>query len=65
MTAFDTDTPERRDALHHAIWADQKMLSLTCGARTIRFRPHLDFTIEEADDGLARIRKALESIAGK
>ena len=38
---------------------EQKLLALTCGPVSIRFRPHLAVTADEIDGCLARIEAAL------
>jgi L-lysine 6-transaminase len=61
MIAFDLPTPELRSRAHQTI-TDHGLLVLTCGTRSIRFRPHLDLTAEEADAGLGIVRKALKQL---
>jgi L-lysine 6-transaminase len=56
MCAFDLPGTDERDALVAALREDEKVLTLPCGPRSIRFRPAL--TIEE--DDLARGLKALD-----
>jgi L-lysine 6-transaminase len=61
MIAFDLPTPELRQKAHEAIIAQGCML-LTCGVRSIRFRPPLNLTAAEADAGLDMIRKGLKTL---
>jgi L-lysine 6-transaminase len=60
MIAFDLPTPEKRGEAQKRI-IDAGCLVLTCGERSIRFRPPLNLTAAEADAGLEMIRKALKS----
>jgi L-lysine 6-transaminase len=61
MIAFDLPTPELRTRARQAI-TDNGLLVLTCGPRSIRFRPHLDLTEEEADKGLDIVRRSLKQL---
>lgn len=61
MIAFDLETPEARDKAHKALIADGLLL-LTCGVRSIRFRPPLNLTAAEADSALDIVRKSLRQI---
>ena len=61
MIAFDLPTPELRSRAHQAI-TDNGLLVLTCGTRSIRFRPHLDLTAAEADAGLEIVRRSLKQL---
>jgi L-lysine 6-transaminase len=61
MIAFDLPTPELRTRARQAI-ADNGLLVLTCGPRSIRFRPHLDLTREEADTGKDIVRRSLKQL---
>jgi L-lysine 6-transaminase len=63
MIAFDLETPERRSSAHRAI-VDNGLLVLTCGTRSIRFRPHLNLTENEADQGLEIVRRSLAALGG-
>ena len=61
MCAFDLPDGETRDK---AIGAMEKndMLVLGAGHTSIRFRPSLNITIEEASEGLARIEKSIGQV---
>lgn len=59
MIAFDLPTPEMREKMHGRLLADGLLL-LTCGARSVRFRPPLNLTAEEADTALDIIRQSLK-----
>jgi L-lysine 6-transaminase len=61
MIAFDLPTPELRGKAHQALLANGLLL-LTCGVRTIRFRPPLNLTAAEADRGLEIVRKTLKEL---
>jgi L-lysine 6-transaminase len=61
MIAFDLPTAETRDKAHKRILQDG-MLLLTCGVRSIRFRPPLNLTAAEADMALDMLRKSLRQI---
>lgn len=50
MVAFDLSTTEERDSMHNKLC--EKMLCLKCGSKSIRFRPHLSFTEEDADSAV-------------
>jgi L-lysine 6-transaminase len=58
MIAFDLETPEARDQAHERL-IESGLLLLTCGTRSIRFRPPLNLTAAEADAALEIARKAL------
>jgi len=62
LLGIDAKTPEMQSALWGAM-KEERLLGLTCGTRTIRFRPHLDLTDKEAVLGLERLEKALKRIA--
>jgi len=61
MIAFDLATPEQRDRAHKRI-IDEGLLLLTCGTRSIRFRPPLNLSAAEADTALDLLRRALKSL---
>jgi L-lysine 6-transaminase len=58
ILAFDLPGKAERDAVRNACY-EEKCLVLACGERSIRLRPALNMTTAEADDGLARIARAL------
>jgi L-lysine 6-transaminase len=63
LLAFDLKNPTQRPALHdEAMWKDEKLLSLTCGTKSIRFRPHLDTTRTEAQEAIEKLGRALSRI---
>jgi L-lysine 6-transaminase len=61
MIAFDLPTAEQRGKAHGKI-IEAGCLLLTCGERSIRFRPPLNLSPAEADAGLEMVRKALKAL---
>ena len=61
MIAFDLPTPELRNKAHARL-VENGLLLLTCGVRSIRFRPALNLTAAEADAGLEIVRKSLKTL---
>ena len=61
MIAFDLPTPALRDKAHETI-TKNGLLLLTCGVRSIRFRPSLDLTKADADAGLDLLHKSLKEL---
>jgi L-lysine 6-transaminase len=61
MIAFDLPTPEVRDRLHRKLVAGGLLL-LTCGVRSIRFRPPLNLKAEEADAALDIVRRSVKEL---
>ena len=61
MIAFDLPTPELRAKAYEACLASGLLL-LTCGVRSIRFRPPLNLSAAEADRGLEILRKTLKEL---
>ena len=59
--AFDLNDGEQRDSLVGAILNEGAMM-LGCGAKSIRFRPHLNITEQEMNDGFSMIDKAISNI---
>jgi len=58
MIAFDVKDKPERDALIHRM-KQNRILALACGGRSIRFRPHLTFSQQDADEAVERIRKSI------
>jgi L-lysine 6-transaminase len=58
LCAFDFPTPELRDQFRIAA-EKEKLLILGCGSKTIRFRPMLNITDDELEEGLLVIEKVL------
>jgi L-lysine 6-transaminase len=61
MIAFDLESPEARDRAHKRL-IEHGLLLLTCGVRSIRFRPPLNLTAAEADAALEIGRTALRQL---
>jgi L-lysine 6-transaminase len=61
MIAFDLPTGELRKKAHEALIANGLLL-LTCGPRSIRFRPPLNLSAPEADAALDIVRKSLKAL---
>ncbi len=59
--AVDLPDREARDRLRLAM-LDHGVLGLASGRRSVRFRPAVSLTREEADAGLDRLRSALQSV---
>ena len=59
--AFDLNDGEQRDSLVGAILNEGAMM-LGCGTKSIRFRPHLNITEQEMNDGFSMIDKAVTNI---
>lgn len=57
MIAFDFETTEQRDVFLSNI--SEEMLLLSCGKKSVRFRPHLDFTKENVDVAIGFVKKYL------
>jgi len=61
MIAFDLpDGALRKQAV--ARCRDNGLIALPCGTRSVRFRPPLNLTRAEADEGLAIVRSSLRSL---
>ena len=61
LLAFDACEPSMQGTIWEA-FRKERLLSLTCGDRTVRFRPHLDLTRNEISDALERMSRALSSL---
>ena len=59
--AFDLPNSDTRDKAINSIINEGAMM-LGCGTRSIRFRPHLNITINELDQGFEMIDKALSKL---
>ena len=58
MCSFDMTTSQQRNEFRK-LAEREKLLILGCGVKTIRFRPALNITRQDLDDGLVIIRKVL------
>ncbi len=61
MIAFDLPSPELRSRAHERL-IENGLLLLTCGVRSIRFRPPLNLSRPEADAALDIVRRTLGEI---
>ncbi len=59
--AFDVATPALRDRLKDLLEEDGVII-LPCGERSIRFRPVLDFTTQDADEAAAKLAVGLAKL---
>ncbi|NKB89387.1 MAG: L-lysine 6-transaminase [Acidobacteria bacterium] len=60
MLAFDLPDTATRDALRSKLW-DIGLASLSCGTRTVRFRPCLTFSRDDVMRAIALLREGLAS----
>jgi L-lysine 6-transaminase len=60
MIAFDLPSPELRDRMMELL--QENMIVLKCGSRSIRLRPPLTFSEENADAACRHIREAMEKL---
>ncbi len=60
MVAFDLTTPEMRGKVAAAA-LERELIVVGTGTRGIRFRPALNITAAELDEGLGRLREALRA----
>ena len=59
--AFDLDNPELRNKFV-ANSFKEKMIILTCGEKSVRFRPPLNITSQELNEGMKIIEKIIKSL---
>ena len=64
MTAFTLPSTEYRDQVTQHTYEEGAII-FGCGERSIRFRTPLTITKDEVDEGIACIRRALESVAAE
>jgi L-lysine 6-transaminase len=62
MAAFDLPTAEGRDAAIKAMMQNDLMV-LASGQQSMRFRPPLNLSMDEAAEGIRRMEKALQQLA--
>ena len=60
MIAFDLPSPELRDRMMELL--QENMIVLKCGSRSIRLRPPLTFSNEDADVACRYIREAVKKL---
>ncbi len=58
MLAFDLPDGESRNAVRTECW-DAGLATLTCGPRSIRFRPSLTFSESDVEEAIAILRQVL------
>jgi L-lysine 6-transaminase len=63
MTAFDLPDGEMRGAVLGKA-RDNGMIVVGCGDRSVRFRPPLNLTAEEADEGVDIIDRSIGQVVG-
>ena len=61
MCAIDFPSGEARDQMITKLYED-KMIALSCGDQSLRFRPHLNVTTEEIDIALSKIEQNISKI---
>jgi L-lysine 6-transaminase len=62
MAAFDLPSGDHRDAAIKAM-AQQDVMVLSSGHQSVRFRPPLNLSMDEAAEGIRRMEKALQQLA--
>ena len=62
MCAFDLPSADSRNHLR-SLGYEEGVILLGCGAASIRFRPALNLTVEEAEEGLEKIDRCLARMA--
>jgi L-lysine 6-transaminase len=61
MCAFDLPSPEIRKR-YLATAFEKGVIMLGSGVRSVRFRPALNMTRAEVDEGITRVRAALKTL---
>ena len=61
FSAFDMVTPAKRDEFRSKCW-DAGLIILSCGEQSIRFRPALNLSKPDMEEGFDLIRKVLKTI---
>ena len=64
MCAIDFPDGDTRNAVAAKAY-EQGMIILSCGTRSLRFRPPLDITAAEVDEALQIVEKATEAVTAK
>lgn len=62
MIAFDLEDDLMRSRMHAAL-RDNGLYTLTCGCRSIRFRPHLDIQEEHIKEGLEILAQTVDELS--
>ena len=61
MIAFDLPDSKTRDTLMTTIWQENVMI-LPCGQKSLRIRPHLDLTLDDANKAADVFQSSLKQI---
>lgn len=61
FAAFDLPTAEQRDEFRRICY-DHKVILLACGVHSIRFRPPLNLTKDQVDEGMVIMKEALRKM---
>lgn len=61
FAAFDFDNAENRTRFTRKCF-DEGLIILPCGEKSVRFRPPLNITSEQIDEGLEVIRKVMKEL---
>ncbi len=61
FAAFDMVSPEARDAFRSQCY-DHKVMLLSCGVQSIRFRPPLNLTKQQVDEGMNVMKTVLKNM---
>lgn len=64
MCSFDLPNNDKRDNFRKFCY-ENKLLILGCGRKSIRFRPPLNITDDELEEGLQVIEKVLKLMMSK
>ena len=62
IMAFDCDTTETRNKLLDIMFHKHKFIALSCGEKSIRFRPNLAVTDTEMEDAMNRTKKSIQDL---
>lgn len=62
LCAMDLATSQERDQLKTKAY-EEGLILIGCGDRSIRFRPPLNMTVDEVNEGMSIIKKALREIS--
>ena len=61
FAAFDMVSPETRDAFRSQCY-DKRVMLLSCGVQSIRFRPPLNLTTGQVDEGMSVMKSVLKGM---
>jgi len=62
IMAFDCKNTEKRDALLDILRKDEKLLALSCGDKTVRFRPNLAVSSDEVQECIKRLENGISKL---